>query len=199
LEDCVRADAKRNLDKIVEAAAEVVAERGVNAPMEAIAKRAGVGVGTLYRRFPDRHAVIAAVGDHYIHTMADALDEAAKSASDAWSAIEDFVFWVAAPGRAALATALTEVPMEEITDRAEFARAREGWVERFDGLVRRAQAEGAMRADVGVDDLVHLLNVFTCHPGELPGPVASQPVRYLRLMLDGMKACAATPLPHVPS
>ncbi|TMR94370.1 TetR/AcrR family transcriptional regulator [Nonomuraea basaltis] len=195
----MRADARRNLDKIVAAAAEVVAERGVNVPMEAIAKRAGVGVGTLYRRFPDRHALIAAVGDHYIHTMADALDEAAKSTTDAWSAIEEFVSWVAAPGRAALATALAELPEEAIVDRAEFARAREGWVERFDALVRRAQAEGSMRADVGVDDLIHLLNVFTCHPDALPGPVAASPGKYLRLMLDGMKATAATPLPDVPS
>ncbi|MGN9840468.1 TetR/AcrR family transcriptional regulator [Nonomuraea sp. H19] len=195
----MRADAKRNLDKIVEAAAEVVAERGANAPMEAIAKRAGVGVGTLYRRFPDRHALIAAVGDLYIHTMANALGEAARSASDAWGAIWDFVSWAAEPGRAALATALAEVPQEAIVDRAEFAKTRSRWIEQFDGLVRRAQAEGSMRPDVGVDDLVHLLAVFTCHPAELPEPVAADPGRYLRLMLDGMKADAATPAAHRPS
>ncbi|WP_188193915.1 TetR/AcrR family transcriptional regulator [Nonomuraea sp. SYSU D8015] len=188
----MRADARRNLDKIVTAAAEVVAERGVNAPMEVIAKRAGVGVGTLYRRFPDRHALIAAVGDHYVHTMAGALDEAAASTSDAWSAIRDFVAWVAEPGRAALATALAELPEEAIADREEFARTRGRWVEQFDALVRRAQAEGSMRADVGVEDLIHLLNVFTCHPDRLPAPVAASPVKYLGLMLDGMKAVAAT-------
>ncbi|MCP2355271.1 AcrR family transcriptional regulator [Nonomuraea thailandensis] len=189
----VRADARRNLGKIVEAAAEVVAERGVNAPMEAIAKRAGVGIGTLYRRFPDRAALIAAVGDHYIHTMAEALDAAAGSSADAWSAIWDFVCWVAEPGRAALSTALAVLPEEAIVDRAEFARVRAGWVERFAGLVRQAQAEGSMRPDVGVEDLIHLLNVFTCHPEQLPAPVAADPGRYLRLMLDGMKSGAATP------
>src|SRR5262249_25987211 len=94
----VRADAKRNLDKIVSAAAEVVAARGVSAPREATAKRAGVGVGPLYRRFPDRDSLIAAVGDHYVHTMAAALDEAASSGADAWNAIWDFVTWAAAPG-----------------------------------------------------------------------------------------------------
>ncbi|MFF4618653.1 TetR/AcrR family transcriptional regulator [Nonomuraea jabiensis] len=193
----MRADARRNLGKIVEAAAEIMAERGVDAPMEAVARRAGVGVGTLYRRFPDRNALIVAVGDHYLHTMADALDLAASSASDAWSAIWDFVTWAAEPGRAALATALAVLPDEVIVDREEFARARARWVERFDALVRRAQSEGSMRADVGVDDLIHLLNVFTCHPGRLPEPVASRPVRYLHLMLDGMKARAATPSLHV--
>ncbi|KAB8195125.1 TetR family transcriptional regulator [Nonomuraea phyllanthi] len=188
----MRADARRNLGKIVEAAAEVMAERGVDAPMEAIAKRAGVGVGTLYRRFPDRHALVVAVGDHYIHTMADALDRASAGA-DAWAAIREFVTWAAEPGRAALATALAEVPQEAIAGSAEFARKRAGWVEGFDALVRRAQADGSMRADVTVEDLIHLLNVFTCHPGRLPEPVASRPVRYLHLMLDGMKAGAATP------
>ncbi|MEV0622163.1 TetR/AcrR family transcriptional regulator [Nonomuraea sp. NPDC050404] len=191
----MRADARRNLNKIVEAAAEVVAERGVGAPMEAIARRAGVGIGTLYRRFPDRNALIAAVGDHYIHTMAQALDTAAGSAADAWSAIWDFVSWVAEPGRAALSTALAEVPEEALVDRAEFARVRAQWVGRFDALVRRAQEEGSMRPDVGVQDLIHLLNVFTCHPEDLPAPVAADPGRYLRLMLDGMKSGAATPSP----
>ncbi|MEV5891159.1 TetR/AcrR family transcriptional regulator [Nonomuraea fuscirosea] len=191
----MRADARRNLGKIVEAAAEVVAERGVGAPMEAIAKRAGVGVGTLYRRFPDRDALIAAVGDHYIHTMADALDAADRGSADAWSAIWDFVCWVAEPGRAALSTALAVLPDEVIAHRAEFTRVRARWEERFDELVRRAQAEGTMRRDVGVQDLIHLLNVFTCHPEDLPAPVAADPGRYLRLMLDGMKAGAATPAP----
>ncbi|MFC5835007.1 TetR/AcrR family transcriptional regulator [Nonomuraea insulae] len=188
----MRADARRNLGKIVEAAAEVVAERGVNAPMEAIAKRAGVGVGTLYRRFPDRDALIAAVGDHYIHTMAEALDTACGSTADAWGAIWDFISWAAEPGRTALSTALAVLPDEVIVDRTEFARVRERWVGQFDELVRRAQAEGSMRPDVGVEDLIHLLNVFTCHPDSLPAPVAADPRRYLRLMLDGMKSGAAT-------
>ncbi|TDD10886.1 TetR/AcrR family transcriptional regulator [Nonomuraea deserti] len=188
----MRADARRNLDKLVAAAAEVMAERGVGVPMEAVARRAGVGVGTLYRRFPDRNALIVAVGDHYVHTMAQALDEAGRRAPDAWSAVRAFVSWAAEPGRAALATALAELPQEAIADRAEFARAREQWVRQLGDLVSRAQAEGSMRTDVGVDDLIQLLNVFTCHPGTLPEPVAADPGRYLRLMLDGMTAAAAT-------
>ncbi|MEU4516479.1 helix-turn-helix domain-containing protein [Nonomuraea wenchangensis] len=188
----MRADARRNLGRIVEAAAEVLAERGVNAPMEAIARRAGVGVGTLYRRFPDRQALLAAVGDHYVHGMAEALDRAAAEAADAWSAIRAFVSWAADPGRAALATALAALPDEAYTGRDGFARTRDGWLERFGELVGRAQEDGAMRRDVGVEDLVHLLNVFTCHPDRLPAPVAADPGRYLRLMLDGMRAEGTT-------
>ncbi|MCK2216552.1 TetR/AcrR family transcriptional regulator [Actinomadura sp. ATCC 31491] len=188
----MRADARRNLARIVEAAAEVMAERGPGAPMEAIARRAGVGVGTLYRRFPDRHALLAAVGDHYVHAMTAALDRIAGETATAWDTIAAFVAWAAEPGRATLASALAELPEEAYTERPGFAGARAAWAERLGALVGRAQKEGAMRPDVGVADLVHLLNVFTCHPDRLPAPVAADPRRYLRLMLDGMKATGAT-------
>jgi len=191
----VRADARRNLDKIVEAAAEVVAERGVSAPMEAIAKRAGVGVGTLYRRFPDRAALIAALGRHYVTSVNQAVEAAVTSTSDAWSAIRDFVDWVAEPGRGALAAALAELPEETLADMEEFEEDQRRWVQQLDELVRRAQADGMMRPDVSAEDIIHLLNVFTCHPDALPAPVAAQPTKYLHLVLDGMQAAMATPLP----
>ena len=191
----MRADARRNLDKIVEAAAEVVAERGVSAPMEAIAKRAGVGVGTLYRRFPDRAALIAALSRHYVTSVNQAVEAAATSTSDAWSAIRDFVDWVAEPGRGALAAALAELPEETLADMEEFEEDQRRWVQQLDELVRRAQADGMMRPDVSAEDIIHLLNVFTCHPDALPAPVAAQPTKYLHLVLDGMQAAMATPLP----
>jgi len=191
----VRADARRNLDKIVEAAAEVVAERGINAPMEAIAKRAGVGVGTLYRRFPDRAALIAALSRHYVTSVNKAVEAAVTSASDAWSAIRDFVDWVAEPGRGALAAALAKLPEETLADMEEFEEDQRRWVQQLDELVRRAQADGMMRPDVSAEDLVQLLDVFTCHPDALPAPVAAQPTKYLHLVLDGMQAAMATPVP----
>jgi len=191
----VRADARRNLDKIVEAAAEVVAERGVNAPMHAIAKRAGVGVGTVYRRFPDRAALIAALGRHYVTSINQAVEAAVTSAPDAWSAIRDFVAWVADPGRGALAAALAKVPEETFTDMGRFEEDQWRWVQQLDELVRRAQADGTMRPDVSAEDIIHLLDVFTCHPDALPASVAAQPTRYLHFVLDGMQAAMATPVP----
>ncbi|MEU4317045.1 TetR/AcrR family transcriptional regulator [Nocardia sp. NPDC024068] len=190
----MRADARRNLDKIVAAAAEVVAEYGVNAPMKAVADRAGVGVGTLYRRFPDRNALIAAIGLHYLDSIAQALAHAAGESTDAWSAIRQFVMWVAESGRGALAAALAELPDEAFTENAEFAAERFRWVQQLEDLVRRARADGTIRPDVRGDDIVYLLNVFTCHPDALPGPVADRPMKYLHYMLDGMQAAAATPL-----
>ncbi|GGT27480.1 TetR/AcrR family transcriptional regulator [Nonomuraea spiralis] len=191
----MRADARRNLVKILDAAAQVMAERGVNAPMELMARRAGVGVGTLYRRFPDRDALISALGEHYVQSLADALEEATAGERDAWNALRGFVLWAAAPGRVALAAVLAHVPQEAVAGTAEFAESKERWLGLLDGLVRRAQAEGGMRTDVTREDVVSLLNVFTCHPSGLPDPVAARPEKYLHLMLDGMAAHAATPLP----
>ncbi|MEV4397957.1 helix-turn-helix domain-containing protein [Nonomuraea sp. NPDC049607] len=191
----MRADARRNLVKILDAAAQVMAERGVNAPMELIARHAGVGVGTLYRRFPDREALIAALGEHYVQSLAEALEHATDGERDAWSALRGFVLWAAAPGRVALAAALAHLPREAIAGTAEFAESKERWLGLLQGLVRRAQSEGGMRHDVTWEDVVSLLNVFTCHPDGLPGPVAARPEKYLHLMLDGMAAGAATPLP----
>ncbi|MEU5866733.1 helix-turn-helix domain-containing protein [Nonomuraea sp. NPDC047529] len=191
----MRADARRNLVKILDAAAQVMAERGVNAPMELIARHAGVGVGTLYRRFPDREALIAALGEHYVQSLAEALEQATDGERDAWSALRGFVLWAAAPGRVALAAALAHLPQAAIAGTAEFAESKERWLGLLQGLVRRAQSEGGMRHDVTWEDVVSLLNVFTCHPDGLPGPVAARPEKYLHLVLDGMAAGAATPLP----
>lgn len=184
----VRADARRNLAKIVEAAASVMAERGTGAPMELIARRAGVGVGTLYRRFPDREALVAAVAEHYVGSLAEALDRAAAEAPDAWQGVRAFALWAADPGRGALAAALAELPGGTYEDQAGFTRARARWLERLDALVRRAQADGVMRGDVGAADVVAALNLFACHPEALPPHVAARPAWFLGLMLDGMTA-----------
>jgi AcrR family transcriptional regulator len=183
----MRADARRNLDKIVEAAAGVVAELGVDAPMAAIAKRAGVGVGTLYRRFPDRDALILAVGRHYMDSIGEALDRVTAANPDAWSAIREFVSWVAGSGRGALAAALAKAPDLAMAETDEFVAEQNHWMQQLDDLVRQAQADGAMRPDVHADDIIDLVNVFTCHPEALPPAVAARPVKYLHLMLDGMR------------
>jgi AcrR family transcriptional regulator len=166
----MRADARRNRDRILEAARDAVAERGADAPMELIARRAGVGVGTLYRRFPDRSMLLAALAEQYVHELMNALDRAVAAEPDAWSAVRAFVAYSVEKGRGAIAVALagTSAP-----------QPRQTLVQRLDELVRQAQAGGAMRSDVGTGDLMELLNVFACHPGAIPE-------RFLPLMLDGL-------------
>ncbi|MFG1957060.1 TetR/AcrR family transcriptional regulator [Nonomuraea sp. NPDC049028] len=166
----MRADARRNRDRILEAARDAVAERGADAPMELIARRAGVGVGTLYRRFPDRGALLAALAEQYVHELMDALDRAVAAEPDAWSAIRTFVVYSVEKGRGAIAAALAGTTAPQ---------ARQALVRRLDELVRLAQADGALRSDVGTDDLMELLTVFACHPDVIPK-------RFLPLMLDGL-------------
>ncbi|MEV0587005.1 helix-turn-helix domain-containing protein [Nonomuraea sp. NPDC050310] len=177
----MRADAQKNLGKIVEAAAEVLAEHGDQAPMALIARRAGVGVGTLYRRFPDRGELLAAVGEHYVRHVTERLARAERE-PDAWAALRAFVAWVADPGRGALAGALAEVPEEALAARPEFVRMREEYGRAVARLVARAHAEGRLRPDAGSTEIMTLLKVFTCHP-EVPDPG-----RYLELMLDGLES-----------
>ncbi|GAA1003455.1 TetR family transcriptional regulator [Acrocarpospora pleiomorpha] len=166
----MRADARRNRDRILEAARDAVAERGTDAPMELIARRAGVGVGTLYRRFPDRSVLLAALAEQYVHELMDALDRAVAAEPDAWVAIRAFVVHSVGKSRGAIAAALagTSAP-----------QARQALMRQLDELVRQAQADGAMRSDVGTGDLLELLNVFACHPGVIPE-------RFLPLILDGL-------------
>ncbi|MFF4241946.1 TetR/AcrR family transcriptional regulator [Actinomadura geliboluensis] len=166
----MRADARRNRDKILEAARDAVAERGADAPMELIARRAGVGVGTLYRRFPDRGGLLAALAEQYVHELMNDLDRTVAAEPDAWSAIRAFVLYSVEKGRGAIAAALAGTSTPE---------ARQALVQRLDELVRQAQADGAMRSDVGTGDLMELLSVFACHPGIIPE-------RFLPLMLDGL-------------
>ncbi|WP_242888736.1 TetR/AcrR family transcriptional regulator [Actinomadura litoris] len=167
----MRADARRNRDRILEAAREAVAERGPDAPMELIAQRAGVGVGTLYRRFPDRAALLAALAEQYVHELIDAVDRAVAAEPGAWAAVRAFIVYGVEKGRGAVATALagTSAP-----------QARQALVRRLDELVRQAQADGAMRADVGTGDLMELLGAFACHPGVIPE-------RFLPVLLDGLE------------
>lgn len=166
----MRADARRNRDRILEAARDAMAERGADAPMELIARMAGVGVGTLYRRFPDREVLLAALAEQYVHELMAALDSAVAAERDAWAAVRAFVTYSVEKGRGAVAAALagTSAPQR-----------RQALVERVDELVRQAQADGRMRVDAGTDDIMELLSVFACHPGVLPE-------RFLPLMLDGL-------------
>ncbi|MEU9833952.1 helix-turn-helix domain-containing protein [Streptosporangium sp. NPDC048047] len=166
----MRADARRNRDRILEAARDAVAERGADAPMELIARRAGVGVGTLYRRFPDRDVLLAALAEQYVHELLDALDRAVTAEPDAWAAVRAFVAHSVDKGRGAIAAAMAGTSAPE---------ARQALVRRLDELVRQAQADGAMRPDAGVGDLMDLLGAFACHPGVIPE-------RFLPLVLDGL-------------
>src|SRR5260370_15880205 len=86
----LRADAQRNLDRLLEAAGECFAEQGVDVSVDEIARRAGVGHGTVFRRFPTKGALLAAVLEVQFRELAAAADAAAE-ADDAGAGVADFV------------------------------------------------------------------------------------------------------------
>jgi AcrR family transcriptional regulator len=180
----LRADAARNRAAIVEAARAMFAEVGLDAPLDEIARRAGTGNATLYRRFPTRGDLIAAV---FAEALAEHLDavEAGLADEDPWRGFASYIQAVAAMqardrGIADLVTMdLSPAPeIEELRSRA------------FGGLVRlvdRAHAAGVLRADFTTQDVVaHDIS-------------AEASARLVHVLLDGFRAPAATAGPPPPS
>lgn len=153
--DGVRADARRNRERILVAARAVFAEHGIDAPMATVARRAGVGVATLYRHFPTRDALVRGAFARQMETCARALTEA-LAAPDPWQGFQHLVETLCAAQReergfpAAFAAAFPQTT-------SHHARAREQAERDVTTLVRRAQAAGALRADFHPSDLVMVL------------------------------------------
>ncbi|MEZ7159410.1 TetR/AcrR family transcriptional regulator [Streptomyces sp. MAD19A] len=150
--DTVRADARRNRERLLAAARAVFAEHGIDAPMATVARRAGVGVATLYRHFPTRDALVRGAFARQMRTCGRALHDA-LAAEDPWEGLTHLVETVCALQReergfpAAFLDAFPETT-------AEHARTREQAERDLTSLVRRAQASGALRPDFHPSDLV---------------------------------------------
>src|SRR4051812_12486735 len=137
----LRADAERNRQRIVDAATAVFGEQGLDAPLEDVARRAGVGIATLYRRYPTREGLVVACFKGRLDEYAAALDEA-LAAPDPWTGFCGFVeraCAMQAADRASQDLLTTAFP----TAREVEAQRAHGY-ERFAELVRRAQGEGAL-------------------------------------------------------
>lgn len=195
----LRADAQRNRDQIVAAAGALFAERGPDVPMDEVARRAGVGVGTLYRRFPDRESLVRAVAFDGFHRVV-ARARAAAAETDAWAGLTRFVRdavtdlrlagWLSMWFARTWGAIRLEREQEEL--RAEL-------LDLLDGLVSRAQGEGAMRTDVAVGDLVVLLAlVLRPQPEPLTAVTERSVERHLAVVLDGLRARPGDPLPGRP-
>ncbi len=192
----LRADAARNRAALVEAARAVMAESGLEAPLDEIARRAGIGNATLYRRFPRRIDLIAAVFADRMADHARAVD-AALAATDPWEGFRGYIeaaaeLQVHDRGIADLITMDVSMAPEiqELRD-----RAFEGLVE----VIERAKAAGVLRADCTPEDIVVILQanaglVTRAHPA---ARAASR--RLIHVLLDGLRADAATDGPSAPS
>jgi AcrR family transcriptional regulator len=194
----LRADAQRNRDQILAAARAIFVEASTSVPMEVIARRAGVGVGTLYRRFPDRHALIQAVAVDSIHRLTQMGERAWNEERDAWSALCRFL-----RGGGHLRLVLAAVRphlLDTVRDNHELVAAGQLWYDLLARMVEAAQADGALRPDVGPGDIALMLSQLTRPLPGLPTHLADVlPDRFTELMLDGLRTRPETPLPGNPT
>ncbi|WP_405576530.1 TetR/AcrR family transcriptional regulator [Streptomyces sp. NBC_01092] len=189
----VRADARRNRERVLVAARAVFAEHGIDAPMATVARRAGVGVATLYRHFPTRDALVRGAFAQQMDTCARALTEA-LTAPDPWQGFQQLVETVCGLQReergfpAAFVAAFPESTSEHTQSRKQAERD-------FMTLVRRAQAAGALRADFHPSDLAVVLLAHCGLVSALPGDGAASR-RLVAYLLQSFRADAANqPLP----
>lgn len=171
-----RADARRNFDALLAAAREAFAELGADASLEEIARRAGVGIGTLYRNFPTRQDLFDAVYLGEVEEMCIAAEEVA--ALPPWEALTTWL-------RSFVRYAATKKAIYESLNRDSemFKTAREAMYAAGEPLFTRAQAAGEARSDVAFDDFLRMVSSLT-------GAAfvdEAQRERVLQIALDGVR------------
>lgn len=190
-----RVDVRRNHARLLEATRKLFAEQGVDVSVREVAREAGLGVATVYRHFPTRDDLVDAVLEDAFDELV-AAGERALAAEDAWLGFTGLVEETLALN--ARNRGLRDVfeTQRRGRERAAAMRARIRPV--FAELVERAQQEGSLRADFAPQD-VTLLCWGTDGVIELAADVAPDLWRrQLGFLIDGLRATAATPLPHRP-
>jgi AcrR family transcriptional regulator len=191
----LRRDAERNRDRIVEAARAAFASDGLDVSVEEIARRAGVGMGTLYRRFPTKGDLIDAILEDAFSEICQAAD-AALELEDGWVGFTTFlerVFELHVRNRG-----LKDVIASGQHDRRRLDAARARMRPRIAALIARAQEQGTLRLDFAPEDMPMLFWTGG-RVAELTSAVAPELWRrYLGFVLDGLRTDAATPLTEPP-
>jgi AcrR family transcriptional regulator len=190
----LRRDAERNRQRILKAASEVFTERGLDVSLDEVARHAGVGVGTVYRRFRTKEDLVEALFVDRIEAVA-ALAERATLAPDPWSGLAGFIEEAATMLARDLGLRQMMMFATYGGDKCWYARQRiQPLVTR---LVERAQAAGQLRSDLRPTDIPFILFVLT-EAAQFARQVSPEIWRrYLTLVLDGLRPERAgiTPLP----
>ncbi|MBB4686073.1 TetR/AcrR family transcriptional regulator [Amycolatopsis jiangsuensis] len=191
----LRRDAERNRRRILEAAREVFGRRGLEATLDDVAQHAGLGVGTVYRRFPSKEHLVEAMFAERLDAMAD-LAQQALQVPDPWQGFVGFV-WQTVELHSH-DRGLREVMLSTAFGHERVAEAKARMVPLITQLVERAQASGQLRADVVPTDLT-LLHQMVGAVSEYIGHVEPHVWRRcLALLIDGLRT-EAGPLSELPS
>jgi len=192
----LRRDAQRNRDSILAATRAAFQERGLDVGVDEIARRAGVGMGTLYRHFPTKDALIDAIVDARFAELT-AFAEAALEEPDAWEGFEAFL--VSAVELQTTDRGFKDALAARGRDEPRVKAARRKLHGVLDLLVARGIAEGALRDDLAAEDVTVLLWATARIVERTADLAPGQPRRFLAMHLDGLRPAAANgPLPAPP-
>jgi AcrR family transcriptional regulator len=176
----MRADARRNYDKLLGAARETFAELGTSASLEEIARRAGVGIGTLYRHFPTRQDLLEAAYLEEVQLVCDSAGD--LDGLPPWEALSDWLHQVVA--YVARKHALAEELWNYLDPNAElFTGCRGALYAAGEPLLQRAQEAGAVRPDANLEDILQIVGGIGKNPTTPPDRVD----RVLDIALDGLR------------
>lgn len=186
----LRADAARNRAKVLEAATRTFGEQGVDAPIPEIARRAGVGIGTVYRQFPSKHDLLVALAAERYAWLAEQIERAASDA-DPWEGFTR-VLWKAAAVQ--VADRSFRQVMREVATVPELEPLRLRVVDAIARLLERAQAAGVVRDDVTPQDLPVVMSGIGATVDATDRESGSWE-RHLAILVDGLRPEGAHALP----
>jgi AcrR family transcriptional regulator len=187
----LRADAQRNLRRVLDAARAVFAEQGAEASVTAIAERAGVGVATIFRRFPTKDDLLGAILEQRLDELVDAADAALVDGGLR-------AFMTAAVASFVGDHCLCDVAGTDLFARDEVRSRVEELDRRLGALLARARREGEVRADVTAADISVLVTAVARAGLRLEPSAPGAWRRPLGIVLDGLRPEAAHPLGHRP-
>jgi AcrR family transcriptional regulator len=177
VERVLRADARRNHEAVIGAAKKLFADEGLDAQMPDVAKAAKVGVGTVYRHFPTKEALLEALAREQFDTLTEWAREA-QDAPDAWEAFTTLMW------RGAELQASDRALMEAVADfKPSVARQAEELHACMARVIARAQEQGTMRPDASGEDV----RLLMCGLGSVMQMAGDGWRRYLTVMLDGLR------------
>ncbi|MEV8371643.1 helix-turn-helix domain-containing protein [Kribbella sp. NPDC056861] len=192
----LRKDAERNRERLIQAAQQVFAERGLDVALEAVAKQAGVSIGTLYNRFPTRADLVRATFADRVETVG-VLAEHALGLDDPW---DGFVYFVQQVSQLQAA----DRGYNELAGRGGAPTTEQPTEDQLRGydlmsqIVERARDGGRLRPDFTLEDMAFITWSVT---RTIEATAATSPTvwqRHLALILDGLQTPAAHPLPEPP-
>jgi AcrR family transcriptional regulator len=193
----LRADARRNRQRLLIAARQAVDEHGAEIALEDVARRAGVGIGTLYRHFPNRDAVLEAVLTEHYDELTERVRQAAAAAPNACEALFAFMrlFLDHITATQGLVMAVKPALKDDTT---QLSAAHRRMREVTDELLAATQRSGKVRADITSADIYRLVAGIVWS-SERAGACASDTERLLSVVLAGLRVDPSPPTAAAPS